>query len=562
METQRAIINLKAESSASSCSLAPRDPNLIITGKREQITDLDSLPFLDRGLIDYRKYHQNIGQSGIKNCFTVQGSRGCPYRCIYCDVIKLSPMLYRRSAEHVFSEIQHLYSLGCRDIEFIDDIFNVNRKEFIRFFKIVIASGLKLNFYFQSGLRGDILTPEAIDVMMEGGVKSVNISLESASYRLQRLIKKNLNIDKFHANMQYMAENYPHAILGLNAMHGFPTETEEEARATVQFIKDVKWLHFAQLHNVRIFPGSAIEKLALENGITQEQINESLTLPYNAIPTTFHFDPEFSRKLRLDFVHSYVLNKERLKYVLQKQLEVCTEDEILFKYKSYFPSTINSIDDILRLARLKREEIDFSKQPTNTPPEIQYPAPRPKARMRAEDKRPLRILYVDSTQFFSTDDKSELRITEPPLGFMALLSHLNENFGDKIEGRILKSCIDYDSFDELLAIVDEFQPDIIGMRTLSYYKNFFRDNVAAIRSRHPNIPIIAGGPHPTIAYADVFAENDIQAIAFGEGELTNAEIMQAMLDNDYRFPDVEQLKKIKGIVFPEDRVRKLQTLDA
>mgnify|MGYP003653098871 FL=1 len=141
---------------------------LIVTQGRPQISDLDTLPQLDRGLIDYRKYHKHIGQSGIKNCFTVQGSRGCPYRCIYCDVISLTPMIYRRSAEHLIEEVKYLYSLGVRHIEFIDDIFNVNRKLFIQFFRLVIKNKLKLHFYFQSGLRGDILSAEAIDVMAEG----------------------------------------------------------------------------------------------------------------------------------------------------------------------------------------------------------------------------------------------------------------------------------------------------------------------------------------------------------------------------------------------------------
>lgn len=125
---------------------------LVVTEKRPQIADLDILPQIDRGLIDYKKYHLSIGQSGIKNCFTVQGSRGCPYRCVYCDVIKLSPRLYRRSAENLFDEIQYLYQLGARHIEFIDDIFNVNKKEFKSFFRLLIERKIDMNFYFSKWL--------------------------------------------------------------------------------------------------------------------------------------------------------------------------------------------------------------------------------------------------------------------------------------------------------------------------------------------------------------------------------------------------------------------------
>lgn len=529
-----------------------RTGRLVVTEKRAQIEDLDTLPHIDRGLIDYRKYHQHIGQSGIRNCFTVQGSRGCPYRCIYCDVISMTPMIYRRSAEHLIEEVKALYNIGVRHVEFIDDIFNVNRKLFVQFFKMIIQSNLKMNFYFQSGLRGDILDEEAIDVMAQGGVKSANVSLETASPRLQKLMKKNLNIDRFKENLDYIVSAHPEIIVGLNAMHGFPTETEEEAKATVDFIKDIKWIHFAQLHNVRIFPNSPIEKIALENNVTPEQIEESLTLPYHMIPTTSPFDHEFSKRLRLDFVRTYVLNKDRLQSVLKKQLELCTEDEIMFKYKSYFPSQVNSLDDILRLARMKREDIDWSKQPQEVGNNIQFPAPREKKKVRAEGAKPLKILYIDATQHFTSEDRSELRIVEPPLGMLALLTYMNEKFEDKIEGKIIKSMIDYDSYDQLIAILEDFKPDLIGMRTMSYYKNLFRDTVKVIRNVLPNTPIIAGGPHPTIAYESTLRENDIQAVCIGEGEITNAELIDAMLENDFKFPSEEVLNNIKGLAFLTD----------
>ena len=521
---------------------------LVITDREDQIKDLDVLPAWDRSLIDYKRYHQYVGQSGIRYEMTMQGTRGCPFQCFYCDVQHITPYHRRRSIPHIMDELRALHDIGVRKCEFIDDAFNVDIKAFKDFFRCVIKAGLDMEFYFQSGLRGDMLDHEAIDLMVEGGTKSMNLSLESASPRLQKLMGKNLKIDKLYNNLQYIVSNYPNIILGLNAMHGFPTETEEEARSTVDFIMGIHWLHFAQLHNVHIFPNSKLERIALENGVTKAEIEESYTTPYHLIPKTIKLDHDFSRKLRLRFVHDYILNKERLKYVLGHEILVMNEEELKFKYQSIFPSQIRTIDDILRLARLERSEIDFSRMKKMEVPHIHYPE---KVKKISTDA--YRILFIDASQFFDSRQKGiELDIVEPPLGCMSILTYLNSVYNDRIMGEIIKTGVDVNSFEELNQYVENFCPDLIAIRTMTYFKDFFAQVVNSLMIVHgggANIPIIAGGPHPTIAPEDVLKVEGVCACVIGEGEIICANLIKSVLENGKKFPSPEIMRGIKGLAF-------------
>ena len=112
--------------------------------------------------------------------------------------------------------------------------------------------------------RGDLLNKEYIDLLVEAGLAATAMALETASPRLQKMIDKKLDLEKFRENAAYFCEKYPQVILEFFTMHGFPTETEEEARMTMDFIKEMKWLHFPYVFILKIYPDTGMADLAMK----------------------------------------------------------------------------------------------------------------------------------------------------------------------------------------------------------------------------------------------------------------------------------------------------------
>jgi len=517
---------------------------------------LDNLPLLDRSLVDYNKYHKYVGHAGRKNFMAIQATRGCPYKCFYCDIYKTTVIHYRRSVESIMEEVKMIADLGIRRIEFIDDIFNVNIKHCYSFFNEIIKSGLDLEFMFPTGLKGDLFTKEVIDIMVEGGTRGMNLSLEHASPRLQSIMRKNLDVEKFKRDIQYITSKYPFVIVGLNTMHGFPTETEEEAYETLNYIKSIKWVHFPYMFNVRVFPGTELEHFALEQGVSKELIDKSQDMSYEEGSPTIPFTRDFTKGIKTQFLRDYVLNKERLLHVIPYQMKIFTENELDQRYNAYFPSKINSLNDLLKVAGIKRSELNAEKCLDEKKIEVVELKEKIKKRFppAKKSKNALKLMLLDlSTYYIKAGDNREYNVVEPPLGLMALLTYINSlKFSDKINGKIFKSFVDFNSNDELVNLIKDFKPDIIGVRAMTFYRNFFHDSIAHIRKNGIKTPIIAGGPYPTASYAEVLKDKNIDIAVIGEGELTLADILEKTLLNGNHFPDKEELKKINGIAFLKD----------
>jgi radical SAM superfamily enzyme YgiQ (UPF0313 family) len=525
-----------------------------VTLPRKSISDLDCLPFVNRSFVDYEKYNRYIGQAMIKDCMSLQATRGCPFKCSYCHKVWPKAHLVR-SAENIFEEVKAYYDMGVKRFAFVDDIFNFDIKNSIRFYQLVIKNNLDLQLFFPNGLRGDMLTTDYIDLMVEAGAVDIAFALETGSPRIQKLVKKHLNIDRFQKNIQYTCTQYPHILLELQTMHGFPTETEEEAMMTLDFIFDMKWLDFPYINVLKIFPNTEMEELALENGVTKADILKSRDLTYDELPATLPFDKNFSLKYQAKFLHEYFLSKERLISVLPSQMKLFTENELVQKYSSYMPGQIKCLDDLLTIADIKRTELtvdDCVAEETYLAPQLNekiasyFPAIKPN-----EDA--VRVLLLDLSLFFADGRNVLYDVVEPPLGLMFLMSYLEDKMGARVNGKIAKSRIDFDNHDQLKSMIDEFKPHVIGIRSLTLFKEFVHQTIRKIRDWGVSAPIVTGGPYATSDYTTILQDKNVDLVVLGEGEATFHDLLEHIVANGSKPLDEDSLKRIPGIVFVPGR---------
>ncbi|NIM18027.1 MAG: amino acid adenylation domain-containing protein [Candidatus Aminicenantes bacterium] len=546
--TKRNISKDHSLLSFKEIGVVKQEPRL--TGVRPQIRDLDNLPFLDRSLIDHEKYNQYIGLAAVKDSVCLQGTRGCPFKCIYCH--KIWPKTHIvRSAENIFAEVRRLYDIGIKRFSFIDDIFNLNVKNSTRFFELLIKNHMKVQLFFPNGLRGELLTKDYIDLMVEAGTVNVSLSLETASPRLQKLIKKNLDIEKLGENVRCFCEKHPGVILDIQTMHGFPTETEEEALMTMDFLNSMEWIHFPYIHTVKIYQNTEMEQLALEQGISKEVIRKAAGQAYHQLSDTLTFDRDFTLKYKSEFLHEYFLSKKRLLHVLPYQMKILTEDEIAQKYSSYLNVPINGLEDLLEFAGISKNELKTEDFPD--PDYMKVPRLNEKLKKLAPVVTPaddaLRVLILDLSTFFSIEKDVFYNMVEPPLGPMYILTYLTHHLGSKINGKIIKSRLDFDNYQELRDLLSEFKPDVIGVRTLTYYKDFFHKTIDVIRQYGIDVPIIAGGPYATSDFATLLQDDNIDVVVMGEGEVTFCELIEKIIENNGKLPGEAVLEKIPGLAY-------------
>lgn len=263
------------------------DGETVSTGPRNLIQDLDTVEVAWE-LLNPKSYFKRSGRNSeniVKydhRTLAVFTSRGCPYNCIFCHNV-FGKTFRPRSAESVVNEVAMLAeNYGIRELEIVDDCFNQSTQRAKAICEGLVEKDLNLHISVPNGLRGDRIDPELLDVLKSAGFYRIAFAVESASPRVQKIIKKNIDLDKVKWSIEETARR------GMIAtgyfIQGFPTETYDEMIMTGDWAADSE-LHVASFFYLSPFPGTEVTNI-VKKDFTDQAFDDYTTMSVNVSAAT------------------------------------------------------------------------------------------------------------------------------------------------------------------------------------------------------------------------------------------------------------------------------------
>ena len=228
------------------------------------IQNLDEIPFPARHLLPRMKnYHPKImlfKKQPVAHIFT---SRGCPYRCIFCQT-PFGKNVRFHSAEYVADEITMLVNdFEIREIKINDDTFNLSENRIFKIFDILKKRGI--NIPWSCNLRVDTVKDKRfLRAIKDMGCWLIRPGLESGNQEVLDGLKKGITIEQSKQVCNWAKE----AGLKIQASFiiGSPLDTEETILETINFAKTLP-VHYPTFSLMTPFPGTELWNAANRYGI-------------------------------------------------------------------------------------------------------------------------------------------------------------------------------------------------------------------------------------------------------------------------------------------------------
>ncbi len=298
------------------------------------IENLDILPFPARHLIRNEIY---ISPDTKKAITTIETSKGCPYKCIFCVAGKLQGEKIRyRSPENVVKEIKNCfnrYKIKC--FLFNADTFTFSKEWVIELCEYIINS--RLNIVWACNSRVDTINLEVLKIMKEAGCHNIGFGVESGNNEILYKMKKGITKEQSKRAIELCKE------VGIKVhvffVIGLPWETQETLTETLKFAKELN-PDFFDFNIALPLPGSEYYNIVRENKLFLGSLEGH---SYSNSPVkSFYLSSENLIKWRKNMLLSLYL---RPSYIIKIILPLINHPIIL---KNYLIYAVRKLVQILR----------------------------------------------------------------------------------------------------------------------------------------------------------------------------------------------------------------------
>lgn len=235
------------------------DNKITNNGPSDIIEDLDKLPFPARHLVPYRDYSSLLAKRmPITTMFT---SRGCPFKCSFCNRPHLGKKFRAHSAARVIEEFQDCLNLGIHEFLIYDDTFTVNKQRVKDICRIAIENKLDIGFDIRA--RVDTIDEEMLILLKKAGCRGIHYGIEAGTEKILKVLNKGISLDKakevFDLTKKHKMQTLAYFMIGS------PTETIDDINETFRVSR---WLKPDFLHMTILtpFPGTPIYLDGLASG--------------------------------------------------------------------------------------------------------------------------------------------------------------------------------------------------------------------------------------------------------------------------------------------------------
>jgi radical SAM superfamily enzyme YgiQ (UPF0313 family) len=207
-----------------------RDGKLKRIYKADKLHDLKGLPRPRHELLKLKRY--------LFKALPIQATRGCPYRCSFCEIPVFYGGTFRtRPVGEIVEEIkQNIKITGFRRFQFIDDQIAGKHRFARELFKALIPLNIRFSCLWTINSNHD---EELLDLAAKAGVFHVNIGVESINQDSLLSISKVQNHVKDYKRLLQRLRDYG-IYYSLNFLFGLDEDTPDVFDKTLQFLHEVK----------------------------------------------------------------------------------------------------------------------------------------------------------------------------------------------------------------------------------------------------------------------------------------------------------------------------------
>lgn len=198
----------------------------VSTSREPEANDLNANP-VEWGLF----------RSDIKDIVNIRTSKSCPFKCSFCSFPGASGRYKVADLSVVEHELDALHAINPDlGLDIIDDTFNIPKQRFDNLLKLMIRK--KYRFRWYAFYKAQLAERETTRLMKEAGCVQIFAGCESGSQVILDNLVKQSKVEKYYEAFEYLHE---FGLLSIASfIVGFPGETEETYRETLDFIEKAR----------------------------------------------------------------------------------------------------------------------------------------------------------------------------------------------------------------------------------------------------------------------------------------------------------------------------------